>query len=177
MYEFTHEIFNTNLVMGIFNLLPLFPLDGGRILLSVLSRHTTRRNGAQIVKKCTRIFAVSLFIMFIASIMVKINLSLGIMAFMLFFSASNSAKDAVYQKIALADLVKNRCVQWVYLSIPYNMRVYELKRYHIKNRVALFLVLDEEGQELFKFSELELEKINLQVPQDTQVWKLKKILS
>ena len=177
LYGVTSGVFQTNLVMGCFNLLPLFPLDGGRILLSALSRNMTRRKGARLVKKLTQTFAVILFIAFLLTLFNGVNLSLGIMAFMLFFSASSSANDAVYQKIVLSNLVQTRAVQWVNFSVPKHFLVYQLRQYHIKNRVIVFSVIDEVGTEIFRFSELDLEREGIRISQTQKVGDLKKILS
>lgn len=176
MYGFTYQIFETNLVMGCFNLLPLFPLDGGRVLLYFISKHTTRKVGAKAVKKVTRTFAGTLFMVFLATIFTGINFSFGIMSFMLFFSASSSANEAVYQKISLRELVQSRCVEWVTYSVSETKKLYELRRYHIKNRVALFIVLDNAGREKFRFSELDLERVSVGMSEALELSELNKVL-
>ena len=42
-YFFTESLVSANLSLGMFNLLPIFPLDGGRILLAALSQKYPRR--------------------------------------------------------------------------------------------------------------------------------------
>lgn len=177
LYGITCQIFDSNLVMGIFNILPFFPLDGGRILLSVLSQHTTRRESAKVVKNITKVFALTLFMLFLITLFGKVNLTLGIMAFFLFFTATSSAKDAVYQKISLEKLIQSRGVQWFFLSVPQNFKVFELKKFHIKNRVAVFIVIDYYGKEMFRFSELELEKISSRISQVSELAELKRFLN
>lgn len=173
VYGFTYQIFETNLVMGCFNLLPLFPLDGGRVLLYFVSRQMTRKAGAKVVKKITKIFACTLFLVFLLTIIfASANFSFGIMAFMLFFSASSSANEAVYQKISLKELVQSKCVKWVIYSVPETKRLYELRHYHIKNQVAIFIVLNGCGKEMFRFSELDLEQISVKTYESMQISEL-----
>lgn len=176
VYSFTDVFFSTNLVMGIFNLLPIFPLDGGRILLCLLSKNMERKKSAKIVKNITKTFAICLFIVFILTLVYKINLTFGIMAFMLYFSASSNFKDATYQKIRLNTLVEKKCVEWVIMSVPEKMQCYELRKKHIKNRVIQFIVLDGNNRISHSFSELELEDVIANINPALPVKNLKNIL-
>ena len=165
-YDSTIEIFETNLVMGAFNLLPFFPLDGGRVLLSIVSMKTSRRTGAKIVKNTTKLFAITLFIGFILTCFFEPNLTLGVMGFMLFFSATASQREAVYEKLSLVELVKTKKVRWVTMSIPEDTAIYEVRRMHSKNQIAIFKVISKDGREIFSFNELDLERILASINQD-----------
>ena len=157
MYNYTSEILKSNLVMGIFNLLPIFPLDGGRVILCFLSKKMPRPNAAKLVKYITKVFAILLFVLFIlTSLFTKLNLSFGIMAFMLFFTASSAMQEATYQKIDLKTMACTKNMEWVIYSVPENMKIYELKKKHIKNKIILYIVLDAKGNLTFSFSELDL---------------------
>ena len=172
-YDSTIEIFETNLVMGTFNLLPFFPLDGGRVLLSIVSMKTSRRTGAKIVKNTTKLFAITLFIGFILTCFFEPNLTLGVMGFMLFFSATASQREAVYEKLSLVELVKTKKVRWVTMSIPEDTAIYEVRRMHSKNQIAIFKVISKDGREIFSFNELDLERILASINQDLLVKDLK----
>ena len=172
-YDSTIEIFETNLVMGAFNLLPFFPLDGGRVLLSIVSMKTSRRTGAKIVKNTTKLFAITLFIGFILTCFFEPNLTLGVMGFMLFFSATASQREAVYEKLSLVELVKTKKVRWVTMSIPEDTAIYEVRRMHSKNQIAIFKVISKDGREIFSFNELDLERILASINQDILVKDLK----
>ena len=175
-YGSTIEIFETNLVMGIFNLLPFFPLDGGRVVLAIISTKYSRRFGAKIVKNATKIFAMVLFVGFLLSILNKVNITLGIMGFLLFFSASSSKRDAVYEKVSLSKMVKSKKITWGMASVPFDMPLYELRRQHSRNQITEYKVINEKGDVEFSFSELELEQILVELRQDMKVGELKKII-
>ncbi len=54
---FTYWLGSANLVLGIFNLIPAFPLDGGRVLRSFLAARNGNLKGTRIAVKVSQIFA------------------------------------------------------------------------------------------------------------------------
>lgn len=172
-YSSTIDIFETNLVMGCFNLLPFFPLDGGRILLALISFKHTRRIAAKLVKNATKIFAITLFIGFVLTCFYEVNFTLGIMGFMLFFSATASHREAVYEKLSIVEMVTNKKVRWGIMSVPFEMPLYEVRRFHTKNQVTIFNVINKDGLVDFSFSELDLERVITYMNQDQAVGEVK----
>lgn len=70
-----------NLIIGVFNLLPITGLDGGRILYSILAKRQDPNRANLILKIVTLIFAAAaLFLAVTLTIRGKLNLSLYIIA-------------------------------------------------------------------------------------------------
>lgn len=108
LYNFSADFLVVNLSIAFFNLLPIFPLDGGRVLLAVFSRHMSRKNACKISKIITMCFALLLFVIFIISIFVSINFQIGIMAIVIFGTVVGEDKQAVYKRIVKSDIKKRK---------------------------------------------------------------------
>lgn len=104
-HDYTVDFLNANLGILFFNLLPIYPLDGGRALLA-LSKNTVKTQ--KILRHIGVIFAGILLILFIASAFFSINFSLIMLAIMLYISSTSKEPDDNYIHIAnSATLTKN----------------------------------------------------------------------
>ncbi|MFQ6724569.1 MAG: metalloprotease [Clostridia bacterium] len=91
-YVFTAEFFRCNLLIASFNMLPVQPLDGAKILDSVLSKHNQKIS--KIVNLSLNIFVVALFIiLFIISCFNIVNLTY--LLFAIFFASNFLPKRKV----------------------------------------------------------------------------------
>ncbi len=99
-YEWTFDFCVSNIVCAIFNLLPVYPLDGGRVLVSYLSRKLTRNDALRYAKNATKVFSFLLFGLFLLSIFYVFNLTFGIIAIMLYVSTLNNFNECSYVRLA-----------------------------------------------------------------------------
>ncbi len=178
IYNYTIELCMASFVCGIFNLLPIYPLDGGRVLVAKLSKQKTRKSALKWAKYTTRAFAVCLAFMFVFSCFYAVNISFGIMAIMLFSSTFSSGSSQSYKRL-LVNGGKNRhlCsgLEVVELVVGQNIPIYKIypklkeqKYYKFKvvnaNLTTVF-ECDEKifynlTPEQFKLTFLEIKKIN-----------------
>lgn len=100
MYVGTEYFFSANITMAVVNMLPCYPLDGGRVLSGLLEKCTT--NGVKIAKVCTWIVGSGLFALFVVSLFVGANLfGVGLFALGLLCGVVSEANEC-YVKLGVA---------------------------------------------------------------------------
>ena len=88
-----------NVGLGVFNLLPAFPMDGGRILRAVLARRRSAVEATRIAARLGKVFAA----IFAALGLVTVNLILLLVAFFVFVGAQ-AEEQGVIVRAVLGDL-------------------------------------------------------------------------
>ena len=101
-YAFTDIAAEANFSMAIVNLLPIFPLDGGRILSASLSLLVGDDKAFFICRIIGVVFALLLTALFIISAFNQINLSLMFFAAFVLFGALSRHKENKYVKLYTA---------------------------------------------------------------------------
>ncbi|HOK81928.1 MAG: hypothetical protein GX095_02180 [Clostridiales bacterium] len=153
VYPYTENLLKVNLSIFSFNMLPIYPLDGARALLAVSKKplKTLKK-----LKLMGVIFSFILLALFIASAFIKINYSLGIMAVMVYISATAGTESESYKHIAsLAPGVKNWSgpVASHNVLVKPNLRLMQLLRQIKPDRVVTFEVRDEKNNLITKITE------------------------
>ena len=99
LYNYTQDIFVINLAIFSFNILPIFPLDGGRVLLAFLSKNYDRKTAVNITKMVAITLSLMLFALFIYSLFSAPNFNIGIISVTFFIGAISEDKEAKYKRI------------------------------------------------------------------------------
>lgn len=92
-YYFTSEINKASLTIALFNLIPVFPLDGARILLCFLKDKEKALKKLKIAGVCV---SLALFVLSIISILFGFNITLGVMSVFLFVGAISGTEKEKY---------------------------------------------------------------------------------
>ena len=108
IYFFTSDFVSQSLLLGLFNLLPCYPLDGGRIVCGVLSKQMPRKKAVKLICKLNYIFSAVLFLLFVFSCFNDFNPTLILSSIFLVLGNFEIKNEGVYQSLSLADRkVKN----------------------------------------------------------------------
>lgn len=86
-YPYTELAATANLALFLINLIPAFPLDGGRLLLCTLSLKLKRKTAVKITKTVGVVFSAALFGLFVFSCFTGVNISILFFAAFIFVGA------------------------------------------------------------------------------------------
>lgn len=98
-YAFTDSAAFSSFSIAAVNLLPAFPLDGGRVLLAALSCKMNRSRALKICKGISLAFAAALAALFVISLFHTPNLSVLFFAAFVAFGALNKRGENVYVRL------------------------------------------------------------------------------
>lgn len=94
----------TNVALAVFNMLPGFPMDGGRVLRALLARRRPHARATRIAAEVGKLFAVVLAIVGLFA-----NLFLVALAFFIYIGASSEAQQTVmkaaFQGVTVGDIM------------------------------------------------------------------------
>ncbi|MDD3831823.1 MAG: site-2 protease family protein [Clostridia bacterium] len=113
-YLYSLDFAVANLVIGLINLLPCYPLDGGKVLVGILSKRHTYKRSMSIVCTITVFLALTAFCTFVLAFLFSINLfSLGMFAVFLFGCSLTTTQGAHYSKLPIALVNSTRLLRGV----------------------------------------------------------------
>jgi len=164
-YEYLNEVLLANLSILIFNLLPVFPLDCGRLVLLIFSLKRNRIRALKSARIVSLIFIVLLFGLFILSSFYSFNIALGLSAINLMSLYLSNSNDTSYKRQLFVDrkfklLERGLLERTIYVRKDF--KLYSLFKFIDDNHFINFIFLDSKLNQVDKLSEVEFyKKMNL----------------
>ena len=172
-YYYTEVFFTANLTMACVNLLPCYPLDGGRVLTGLFEKRLGLRALA-VTKWCTVGFSLATFGIFVASLFTPTKLfALGLFAVGLFSGAFANGRQS-YARTALINREHffKKGMEKKTLVFDKKNTLSDVAKRMQGNFLYCLEVVDKDMRTLAVFDIAELEELVLTVPLSTRLGEL-----
>lgn len=175
-YYYTESFFTANLTMACVNLLPCYPLDGGRILTGLFEKKLGNK-ALDLTKRFTVAVSLTLFALFVFSLFQGSNLfSLGLFAIGLFTGAFAKGSET-YERTVFAPNLRHflkKGMEKKTLVFNQNNTLSDVVKRMQGNFLYCLEVVDDDMEVVSRFSVAELEKLVLETSLDTPLHQIKR---
>ncbi len=154
IYFLTYGIYEASLVTAIFNLLPCYPLDGGRVMTSVLPQKINQKVFFTIINITFSLIFVLLFVC-------TFNLSLLIIALFIFLSIFTFNKAPKYDYLLQIESEPQIVRPIKEYAVREDLCLFKLFSYISGGYFGVFVVVDKSQNIIGKITESDLKDLSL----------------
>lgn len=157
VYDVTRLFLYANVSLCVFNLLPVYPLDGSRVVLGLCKNRIRAVKGLRAAGVAVSVIMMALFI---ASAFYDINFTLGIVAVFLFYGAVFQVTEECYVSV-FAPSAKDYGggVELRTVEISAETSIARLFRFVSPSYSTTFILVDGKGKEKRRLNETAMQKI------------------
>lgn len=165
-YLVSYNFVEVNLIIALTNLLPAFPLDGGRVFVSLFSNIVERRKALKITIIFNVVLSVMFFILFFVFCFINFNPSYLLFAVFLTMGVLDLNFLSKYEKINVFNKkMKNFSKPKIYV-INENTKLKDILNKIEGNKTYLFVLMQENGKSIILSDEFILKlSLNFDVNQ------------
>lgn len=140
VYNFTNQMAMQSFLLGIFNLLPCYPLDGGRVFCEFLSKQMQRKKAVKITMILNYFFSSILFILFVVSCFYNFNPTFLLSSVFLILGNIDIMQESKYSPIYLFDKKIKNFSKPNFVFVSSNLSLAELLKHIEIKRFTVFIV-------------------------------------
>ena len=158
-----HDVLTANLMILLFNILPIYPLDMGRFLLANFSKNGNRIKSLKKIKKLSMCFIFLLFVLFLVSFFFEFNFTLGFVCVNLMCLLFSSSKETSYKRQFFAVNKLKKLSSGLFEKTIYvdsKIDKFKLFKFVDNTHFFKFVFINDQGIKVGEISEIELYREN-----------------
>lgn len=145
-YCYTCTVFETSLFLALFNLIPAYPVDGGRAMVAMLSEKIGRKKALKVSMFFNIIFCVIFFVFFIISCFYSYNPTFVLMIVFLLSGIMESNFEGKYERISVFERCPKNFSQIRQYYVSENTTISQLLKAIDNRKFTIFYVVFLSGQ-------------------------------
>ena len=175
-YYYTEDFFFANISMALVNMLPCYPLDGGRVLTGLLEKKLDKR-AVKVTKVLTVAVSLALFGVFVLSLFTRHNLfNVGAFAVCLFSGIFATGKECYVRTAFSVNRARflRKGMEKKTLVFSQNNKLSDVAKRMQGNFLYFLEVVDDDMQVVARYSVTQLEELIIDTPLDTPLNSLRR---
>ena len=148
-YNFSSQIVRQSILLGLFNLLPCYPMDGGRVFAGFFSELFSRKKAIKITFFVNILIAIIFFILFLISFFINFNPTLSFCGIFMIISAFENKKESCYQQINIFNKKFKNYSKPAFCVIRASQSLASVLKHIEVNRFSIFIVVFANNKTLF----------------------------
>ena len=167
-YFYTSEFVFQSLLLGLFNLLPAYPLDGGRVIKALFSSKIESEKVFKLLRISNIVFAVIFFSLFVVSCFKNFNPTLALMTVFLTLGFFDFKRETRYEMLYFFKKRHKNFSSMRVIFVDPKTKILSMLKKIERSKMTLFFVQFENGK--YKFiSEQKLINLSLSCDVNTKI--------
>ena len=162
---------SVSLVIALFNLLPCYPLDGGRVFVNLSSKFLERKRAVRLTYVFNLLFAIFFFVIFVILCFVDFNPTYLLFSVFLILGLLDLSFLSQYERVSIYEKRTKSFSKPRVFVVDENITLKELLRRVRKNRTTIFILILKNGKSILLSDEAVL-RIVLKVDINTKIGEL-----
>ncbi len=161
-YVYSQVFVFANLITGIINFLPVFPMDGGRIFLAVLSQKMSRTKALNVTKIVGVCVSVCFVFLFVISSFFEVNFTFLSLGLFLFFTSIWDDKTSYYERshfLSNKNFSLKRGILVREIAVIEDTMLYKLVAKIRQDSITNFCVVNSKMEKVGFLEEKQIEKL------------------
>ena len=145
-YNFSYRLVWQSLLLGLFNLLPCYPLDGGRIFVGLLSSYFPRKKAVKMTTIFNIVISILLLGLFVISCFINFNPTFCLCGVFMLLGIVDGKNECRYQPISLFKKKTKNFSKPLFLSVKSSVTLGSVLKHIEENKYTIFVIIFASGR-------------------------------